>query len=211
MVADCRLNGRRTLPNQAEPQVTTHFTARVRLTQAAPVAIDLRPPAVRLPRMVDGPAVEAAGIYRSLLPRARLPGCGAGVVRRRADRRPTRGQLARQSPSAGAPADDGAAVDRTVLSDRRAVGNRRARPHGSAAASGPRLRVGYAGRGEGPLFAVVTPGPDGGSFDADVVDSAGRCYVRVSGYRTVTFREHVAAEAFEALRHGSAMMAMADD
>jgi hypothetical protein len=33
----------------------------------------------------------------------------------------------------------------------------------------------------------------------------------VSGYRTVTFRENVAAETFEALRDRSAMMAMADD
>ena len=41
VVADCRLTGSRPLPNQAEPQVTTHFTARVRLTrqvaEAAPV------------------------------------------------------------------------------------------------------------------------------------------------------------------------------
>ena len=48
-------------------------------------------------------------------------------------------------------------------------------------------------------------------FDADVVESAGKCYARVSGYRTVTFRENVEAEVFEALRHGPAMMAMADD
>jgi hypothetical protein len=61
------------------------------------------------------------------------------------------------------------------------------------------------------MFAVVTPGADGDSFDADVVDSAGRCRARVSGYRTVTLRENVVAEAFEVLRQGSAMMAMADD
>ena len=28
LLADCRLTGRRSLPNQAEPQVTTHFTAQ---------------------------------------------------------------------------------------------------------------------------------------------------------------------------------------
>ncbi len=37
-MADCRLIGRRTLPNQAEPQVTTHFTGRVRLAKQAPEA-----------------------------------------------------------------------------------------------------------------------------------------------------------------------------
>ena len=36
LVADCRLIGRRKLPGQAEPQVTTHFTARVRLTRKYP-------------------------------------------------------------------------------------------------------------------------------------------------------------------------------
>jgi hypothetical protein len=64
---------------------------------------------------------------------------------------------------------------------------------------------------EGPLYAMVTPSPDGATFDADVVDSSGRCVVRLSGYRTVTFRENVAAEMFEALRHPSAIMAMAHD
>ena len=145
VVADCRLTGRRMLPNQAEPQITTHFTARVRLTQQAPVAVD-----VRAASAVGGRAGSGGRRHLSpLLPRARLPGGGAGVARRRPDRRATRGRPARQSSSAGAPADDGAAVDRTVLSDRRAVGNRRAGPHGAAAASGPRLGVGYAGRGRG--------------------------------------------------------------
>ncbi|HEV8423048.1 MAG TPA: SDR family NAD(P)-dependent oxidoreductase, partial [Chthoniobacterales bacterium] len=32
LVADCKLIGRRSLPNQTEPTVTTHFAARVRLT-----------------------------------------------------------------------------------------------------------------------------------------------------------------------------------
>ena len=36
LIADCRLLGRRSLPNQTEPQVTTHFTARVRLAKHAP-------------------------------------------------------------------------------------------------------------------------------------------------------------------------------
>ena len=35
-MADCRLTGTRSLPGQAEPQVTLHFTARVRLAREAP-------------------------------------------------------------------------------------------------------------------------------------------------------------------------------
>ncbi len=36
--ADCRLIGRRTLPNQSQPQETVHFTARVRVTKQPPQA-----------------------------------------------------------------------------------------------------------------------------------------------------------------------------
>jgi hypothetical protein len=64
---------------------------------------------------------------------------------------------------------------------------------------------------EGTLFAVVTPSPNGSSFDVDVVDSAGKCCAHVSGYRTVTFRENVVPDAFEALRDQASMMAMAHD
>jgi len=37
----------------------------------------------------------------------------------------------------------------------------------------------------GGLYAVVTSNPDQGSFDADVLDSAGNRYVQLLGYRTV--------------------------
>ena len=40
LVADCRLIGSRSLPNHAEPQVTTHFTGRVWLTKQAPDAVN---------------------------------------------------------------------------------------------------------------------------------------------------------------------------
>jgi hypothetical protein len=44
----------------------------------------------------------------------------------------------------------------------------------------------------------VTPYPLQGSFDADVVDTAGNHYVRLSGYRTVPFP--VAADALKTLQ-----------
>src|ERR1019366_8263651 len=59
LVADCRLTGHRPLPNQAEPQVTTHFTARVRLTKQTPQTVTV--PALGLP---EGHIIEAADIYR---------------------------------------------------------------------------------------------------------------------------------------------------
>ena len=208
VVADCRLTGRRMLPNQAEPQVTTHFTARVRLTQQAPVAVDRAAPPGSAGRAGSGSRRHLS----PLLPRARLPGCGAGVARRRPDRRPDGGQSARQPPSAGAPAVDGAALDRALLSDRRAVGNRRARPHGPAATSGPRHGVARARSGR---RSAICRGHSQSRMAAPSTRTSSirraSAVARLSGYRTVTFRENVAADTFEALRDRSAMMAMADD
>ncbi len=59
LLADCRLIGRRSLPNQVEPQTTTHFTACVRLTKKAPETLTM--PALGSPA---GHAIEAADIYR---------------------------------------------------------------------------------------------------------------------------------------------------
>jgi hypothetical protein len=211
VLADCRLTGRRMLPNQAEPQVTTHFTARVRLTQQAPVAIDLREPAVRLPGPADGPSVEAAGIYRLY-----FHGPAYQVVERAwRDGDRIVGQLAGTLPANHHPPERPLAMaPRWVELCFQTAGLWEIGVLGRMGLPRHLDRVSVWGTteaGEGPLFAVVTPSSDGGRFDADVVDSAGRCCARVSGYRTVTFRENVAAETFEALRDRSAMMAMADD
>jgi hypothetical protein len=42
---------------------------------------------------------------------------------------------------------------------------------------------------EGRVYAVVTPGADRKSFDAEVVDPSGNRYLELHGYRTVVFRE----------------------
>ena len=49
------------------------------------------------------------------------------------------------------------------------------------------------------LYAVVTPDPDHGTFDAEVVDTAGRLYVRLTGYRTVALPNRIEAEPLKAL------------
>ncbi|MGO9517866.1 MAG: SDR family NAD(P)-dependent oxidoreductase, partial [Candidatus Korobacteraceae bacterium] len=59
LVADCRLIGRRKLANQVDPQETTHFTARVRLTKQAPDTVTTEP----LITSSDS-IVESAEIYR---------------------------------------------------------------------------------------------------------------------------------------------------
>jgi hypothetical protein len=208
VIAVCRLTGRRTLPNQAEPQVTTHFTARVRLTQQTPAALDVLSPPEPPP---DGSAVEAAGIYRIY-----FHGPAYQVVER-AWREGDRivGQLSGSLPEHHHP------PERPLMMSPRwielcfqtaglweiGVLGRMGLPQHL-----DRVTVWHKPAADaGPLYAVVTPGLDGATFDADVVDSSGRCLVRLSGYRTVTFRENVAADTFEALRDRAAMMAMADD
>ena len=59
LISDCRLLGRRPLPNQTEPQVTTQFTARVRLTKYAAALVTVPP--LGAP---EGQMIEAADIYR---------------------------------------------------------------------------------------------------------------------------------------------------
>ena len=52
---------------------------------------------------------------------------------------------------------------------------------------------------DGPLYAVVTPDTCEGSFDADVVDAAGNCYLRLSGYHVVELPGDVDAGPLKAL------------
>ena len=53
---------------------------------------------------------------------------------------------------------------------------------------------------EGQLYAVVTPNPFDGSFDAEVVNAKGTRYLQLSGYRTVAVPGAVDAGRLEALR-----------
>jgi hypothetical protein len=50
----------------------------------------------------------------------------------------------------------------------------------------------------GPLYAIVTPDPAAGTFDAFVVDQAGTRYVHMIGYRTATLREDLDPDVFAA-------------
>ena len=52
---------------------------------------------------------------------------------------------------------------------------------------------------ESQLYAVVTPNPNQASFDAEVVDAKGNCYLRLFGYRTAAMPDGLNAEAFKAL------------
>jgi hypothetical protein len=49
------------------------------------------------------------------------------------------------------------------------------------------------------LYAVVTPNPSQGSFDAEVVDAKGSCYLRLTSYRTVAVPSAIDAERVKPL------------
>ena len=55
-------------------------------------------------------------------------------------------------------------------------------------------------RAEGPLYAVVTPHPHAGAFDAEVVDRAGNLYVDLCGYRTVALPDAIDADRLKAMQ-----------
>ena len=130
--------------------MTTHFTARVRLTKQPPEAVTV-------------PALGCAGRthHRSrrhlspLLPRARVPGSGAGVVGWTSDCRPDGQRLAATiiSPSE-LPTLMAPRLIELCFQTAGALGDGRARPHGSAAARSIASRLLRAPRSlaDGPLI-----------------------------------------------------------
>jgi len=60
VIADCRLIGSRTLHGQAEPEITTHFTGRVRLVTYPPKAVK----EAGISRQAAGARAEAPHIYK---------------------------------------------------------------------------------------------------------------------------------------------------
>jgi hypothetical protein len=53
---------------------------------------------------------------------------------------------------------------------------------------------------QGALYAVVTPNPSGGTYSAEVVDTSGKKYLQLAGYRTVALVDGVKAESLKALQ-----------
>jgi len=189
LVADCRLTGCRKLPNQTEPQITTHFTARVKLSKQRPQAVTA--PAAGLPA---GSIQEAADIYRVY-----FHGPSYQVLERAwPDGNRTVGQMA-----AGLPSDHEPSGQPMLMAPRlmelcfQTVGLWELSARGRAGLPGYLHQVSVHRApelAEGPLYAVVTPDPDHGSFDAQVVDTTGNVYVHLTGYRTVALFSGVDAE-----------------
>jgi hypothetical protein len=195
LLADCRLIGRRALPNQAEPQATTHFTGQVRLSKQLPKAATV--PALRLP---DGHIIRAADIYHlyfhgpayQVLEQAWLD--GNQIFGKMARCLPSN-HLPSEKPTLMAPRLIELCFQTSGLWEMSVLG-RMGLPqyiHQVGLLRNP-------DRAEGDLYAVVTPKPDQGSFDAEVVDAAGNRYIQMCGYRTVALPNIVDREPLKQLQ-----------
>jgi hypothetical protein len=196
LIAECRLLGRRPLPNQTEPQVTTHFTARARLVKHAPALVTV--PALGPP---DGHIIEAADLYRlyfhgpayQVIERAwwdgrRMVGLMAKGLRN--NHHPS-GLLTLMAPRLIELCFQTAGVWEMGVEGRMGL------PQHIDRVS---LFVCDPEEAEGQLYAVVTPNPFDGRFDAEVVNAKGTRYLKLSGYRTVAVPGAVDPGRLEALR-----------
>ncbi len=195
LVADCRLIGRRTLPNHSGPQETLHFTARVRLAKELPEALR-----VAQPRLSADAIVDAAQIYRiyfhgpsyQVLERAWWD--GTRIIGEMAAYLPVNHEPSNQ-PTLAAPRLIELCFQTAGLWEIGATSHM-GLPHQVRRVS--RLREPQTATGR--LYALVTPDPDHGSFDAEVVDAKGNLYVRIEGYRTTALQTALDAEILKQLR-----------
>jgi NAD(P)-dependent dehydrogenase (short-subunit alcohol dehydrogenase family)/acyl carrier protein len=195
IVADCRLLGRRTLPNQAAPQTTTHFTARVRLTRRprqAVTAAELGPPA--------GSNVEADDIYRLY-----FHGPAYQVVERAWwDGKRIVALMAKDLPSDHHPTELATLMaPRLIELCFQAAGVWEMGVQGVMGLPRHIDQVSVLLAPElakGGLYAVVTPDPKRGSFNAEVIDAAGNRCVQLTGYGTVAVPNGVDVEGLKALQ-----------
>jgi 3-oxoacyl-(acyl-carrier-protein) synthase/NAD(P)-dependent dehydrogenase (short-subunit alcohol dehydrogenase family)/acyl carrier protein len=194
LVADCRLIGRRPLPNQSELQTTTHFTARVRLTKQP-----LKSVAGPVPGSQPGAIVEAADIYHLYF---------HGPAYQVLDRAWWDGKRIVALMSNALPANHSPADLRTLMAPRlielcfQAAGLWEMGVQGRMGLPQHIDRVSVLrppDLAEGRLYAAVTPNPVRGSFEAVVVDAAGNRYVQLSGYRTVALPSAIEIERLKPL------------
>ncbi len=195
IVAECRLIGSRQLPNQAEPQVTTHFTARVRLTKQVSKAAVVAP--------LGGLPAEgmiAAGALYGLY----FHGPAYQVVERAwQDGGRIVGLMPRSLPENHYPS-----ALPTLMAPRlielcfqtagvweMGTESRMGLPQHIDRVSLLRAPE----MAEGQFCAVVTPAPGRGTFDADVIDARGYCYVQLRGYRTIALANAVDMERVKVL------------
>jgi acyl transferase domain-containing protein/acyl carrier protein len=187
LVADCRLEGARTLATQTEPQWTTHFTGSVRLTAEAP-----EPAQREVPADVGRPHAAPEAIYRVY-----FHGPAYQVLEDAwSDDGGLAGRLAVELPPNHRPEDlDTLMAPRLIELCFQTSGIWEIGRHGRLALPRHVDRVQVLADPEQaarPLVAVAEPNEDG--FDCQVVDAEGHVVLRLDGYGTVDLPGGVADE-----------------
>jgi NAD(P)-dependent dehydrogenase (short-subunit alcohol dehydrogenase family)/acyl carrier protein len=204
LAADCRLIGERLLANQAEPQLTTHFTGCVQLAKRL-----VQPPAKSF-IAPTGRSIEAGDIYRLY-----FHGPAYQVLEKAWwDGKQVVGLLSKDLPPNHHPSDLPTVIAPRLIE--------------LCFQTAGVWELGIQGRmglpqhvqkvelfrspdlAEGRLYAVVTPDVIQKSFSAEVLDAKGNCYLSLNGYQTVALPDFVNADRLkdlQAIMSGEAVMA----
>jgi acyl transferase domain-containing protein/NAD(P)-dependent dehydrogenase (short-subunit alcohol dehydrogenase family) len=194
LVAQCRLIGHRSLPNQNEPKATTHFTGRVLLTRELPKT------ATAAPVKPEGNTISSPDIYQLY-----FHGPAYQVVQEAWwNGKQIVGLMAEKLPSNHYPAEfvtDTAPrlielCFQTAGIWEMGIDTRMGLPlHVDRLTTSSHLSESAA-----PLYAVVTRKPEQKSFDAEVVDGSGNRLLCLSGYHTISLPNSIDAEKIKTLR-----------
>jgi acyl transferase domain-containing protein len=195
IVADCRLIGHRSRPNQIEPQATIHFSGRVLLAKQKSKKVSgkaLKP---------EGNIIEAADIYALY-----FHGPAYQVVQRAWwDGKRIIGLLSDKLPANHSPAELLTFVGPRLIElcfqtagiCEMGIDGRMGLPlHIDRLTFSPQL----AELPNQSLYAIVTRTPEQSSFDAEVMDASGNCYVQLSGYHTVSVAGAIDPSKLKALQ-----------
>jgi NAD(P)-dependent dehydrogenase (short-subunit alcohol dehydrogenase family)/acyl carrier protein len=194
MLAECRLIGHRSLPNQTEPQATTHFTASVRLAKAraqTPVAKAFVAP--------NFSGIEPADIYRIYFHGPAYQVVGEAWW----DEKRAIGRLAKGLPPNHHPSELPTLMAPRLIElcfQTAGIWELGAQSRMGLPEHVLEVSLQRAPNLAEDLYAVVTPGTVPGSFNAEVLDTKGNCYLRVAGYQTVALPNRVDADRLKGLQ-----------
>jgi acyl transferase domain-containing protein len=194
IIAQCRFVGSRTLYGQAGPEVTTHFTATVRLAENPAKAIKENAPVA-----VEGAKIDASDIYRLY-----FHGPAYQVIKNawRAGEEVV-GLFAENLPANHEPKDLPTVIaPRLIELCFQTAGlwemgtkSRMGLPYQIDRVTFLRNMSGK----EDSMYTVVTPDANG-AFDARVVDAKGNVYLKLQGYRTMELPEKIEADLLKPLQ-----------
>jgi hypothetical protein len=188
------LTGSRQLPNHTVPQVTTHFTARVRLTKQVPSAATSSAvfvPSTNVLGRRDIYSIYFHGPAYQVLESAWRD--GNRMIGRMADCLPEN-HIPAEKPTLMRPRLIELCFQTAGLWEMSGHGRMGLPLYVQQACVWQPLNV-----AKGSLYAVVTPIRDGECFDAEVLDSDGNRIVVLAGYRTVALPTRVGPESMKAL------------